>query len=186
MGALAERQHREAHPEVAEREEELARLRAIEAGKAKRRLIEAKKVYLPIGRDAESGDIIASVFASDELWRHIDPGQQGGAVLEPEDVSALFWALIVLSENKGQPVEYHFQHRPRGRIARGASDERLKHLAANHWITYDGKSATRKIGLGSRVERLRKEFRETFIERAKEELKAERAARRKTKETTSS
>ena len=100
-------------------------------------------------------------------------------------MSALFWALIVLAENKGLPVEYHFQRRPRGRIARGASDERLKHLAANNWITYDGRSATRKIGLGSRVERLRKDFRETFVERVKEELKAERAARRKTKATPS-
>ena len=62
----------------------------------------------------------------------------------------------------------------------------MRHLAATDWLTYETKGAIRRIGLGSRTERLRREFRETFIERAKEELKVERAARRKAKAATTS
>jgi len=60
----------------------------------------------------------------------------------------------------------------------------MKHLAANGWISYEENGAIKRLGLGSRTERLRREFSEAFLQRARERDRQDKAARRKA--TTSS
>ena len=55
MTELAHKEFRDDHPEIAERERDRARLAAISAGKKKRQLVNAK-VWIPVGRDAESAN----------------------------------------------------------------------------------------------------------------------------------
>jgi hypothetical protein len=184
MNELLHREFREDHPEVVEREQEIARLAAIDAAKKKRQLVKARKIWIPVGRDSESADVIAAVFGSQEFAEWTDASRPGGAGFEPDDTLSLLWALTLIAENRGNPVEFHFSRRPRKGILNSYSDERMRHLAATAWLTYETKGAIRRIGLGSRTERLRREFREACIARGKEELKIEAAAKRKVKAAT--
>jgi hypothetical protein len=81
-------------------------------------------------------------------------------------------------------VEFHFSRRRRGGIIRSFSDERMAHLSKNGLGLVETNGAIRRLSLGSRTERLRREFRENFVQRATKELKIERAARRKVKADT--
>jgi len=184
MGELLHRDFLDSHPEEQKRQQERERARAIDTAKRKRKAVEGKKLWIPVGRDSESGDIVASVFGSAEFAKWTDASRPDGAALEPDDTLTLLWALSLLAENRGNPVEFHFQHRPRPGLLRSFSDERLKHLSKTDWLSYEVRGAIRRLGLGPRTERLRREFAEAFIARGKEELAIERKAKRSLKTET--
>ncbi len=95
----------------------------------------------------------------------------------------LWWALSVLAENRGQDVRFHHRRRPRGGMLLSFFEERMRHLAAAGWITWEP-GADSRLGLGSRTERLGREYSEAFLQRARERDKADKAARTKAKATS--